>query len=140
MSTIFQNDESKFYCGEVNFTNKEVEELESLAPGASKVADSYVFQCEGIKEQFTINELVKGEVCYNYLSSGTYKVSIIQSVRDSNKTDTNFYPKTNVKKQSNYWYTLWIVSCCINVVFAVIFAVTIAAFYYKRYFHHEIAH
>ena len=130
---IFQKDESRFTCVEANFTHEEVETLKTLAPGSSKVADYYVFQCEGIKEQVSTYELVRGDLCYNYLTSGTMKVTITQSSQENNETDTNFNQENDWMKLSSYWYTLWLVSCSFNIVFSIIFAVTITAFYYKRY-------
>ena len=133
MNVIFQKDESRFFCAEANFTQKEMEILKSLTPGTSKVADSYVFQCEGIKEQVSTNELVRGDLCYNYITSGTHKVTIVQSAQESNATVTDFYQENDWKKLSTYWYTLWLVSCFFNIVFSIIFVVIIGIFYYKRY-------
>ena len=95
---------------------------------------TYAFQCEGIKEHITTNELVKGDICYDYgLFDGCTKVIITQNAQYSNITDKNSHQEKDLKKLSSNWYTLWLVSCSFNIVFATIFAVIIAKFYYKRY-------
>ena len=88
--------------------------------------------CEGIKEHVSTNELVKGDICYDYgLFDGCTKVTITQSAQYSNIIDSN--SNFDLKKLSSYWYTLWLVSCSFNIVFAIIFAIMIAIVYYKRY-------
>ena len=65
---IFQKDASKFNCIDVRFIPEEVETLKLLGPGTDQVAGVYMFHCigEGIKERLSTEELVKGDLCYDY--------------------------------------------------------------------------
>ena len=118
-----------YQCHEIKLAPSQMQELISLSPYSS----SYTFICVGetIKEVLDIDDIVKGDICYKYITSGNSQITlmlnstIMDSIHDS---PVDFFNKEAT------WHLIGVCSIVINILLVAMFMIVVTSFHYKRYY------
>ena len=95
----------------------------------------YTFICQGdtLKSELTLEQITEGDWCYDYISTGNYRIKIKADIFTENRSNSsvNFF-SSNWRKNAWNWKILWSFSFAFNILIIILITFIIATNYYMR--------